>query len=272
MSEATDRLDMSDPWAFLSQHTAARIAQGRTGHSLTTSALLHFQLDHARARDAVHAQLATDTLLTSLNALQADALLLHSQATDRQTYLKRPDLGRQLAYGSMIRLAELDKRPVVDLCIVIADGLSAFAIEQHVVPLLTSLLPLFRSQNWQVAPLCVVEQGRVAVGDEIAHAFGAELLLVLIGERPGLSSPDSLGAYLTYQARPGMTDELRNCVSNIRPEGYPYELAAQKLLYLLTEMKSRRLSGVALKDEMPTHRLGHTSSPAAIEQSPETPD
>jgi len=271
-SDTTEGLDMGDPWAFLSQHTAARIAQGRTGHSLTTSALLHFQLDHARARDAVHAQLTTDTLLADLNALQPGSILLHSRAIDRQVYLKRPDLGRQLAYGSMVRLAELDKYPVVDLCIVIADGLSAFAIQQHVVHLLTTLLLLVRQQNWQVAPFCVVEQGRVAVGDEIAHAFEAELLLVLIGERPGLSSPDSLGAYLTYRPRPGTTDELRNCVSNIRPEGYPYELAAQKLLYLLTEMKTRRLSGVALKDEMPTHTLGHMSSPAAIEQSPETPD
>jgi ethanolamine ammonia-lyase small subunit len=172
----------------------------------------------------------------------------------------------------MVRLAEMDEQPVIDLCIVVADGLSAFAVEQHVVPLLTALLPLVRQQNWQLAPFCVVEQGRVAVGDEIGHAFGAELLLVLIGERPGLSSPDSLGAYLTYRPRPGLTDELRNCVSNIRPEGYPYELAAQKLFYLLTEMKARRLSGVALKDEMPTHTLAHTSSPAAIEQSPETPD
>jgi ethanolamine ammonia-lyase small subunit len=234
--------------------------------------LLQFQLDHARARDAVHAQLATDTLLTDLNALQSDSILLHSRATDRQIYLKRPDFGRQLTYGSMVRLAELEKPPAVDLCIVIADGLSALAIQQHVVPVLTKLLPLIRQQHWHLAPFCVVEQGRVAVGDEIAHAFGAELLLVLIGERPGLSSPHSLGAYLTYQARSGMTDESRNCVSNIRPEGYPYELAAQKLLYLLTEMKTRRLSGVALKDEMPTHTLAHTSSPAVIEQNPETPD
>ncbi|GAB3745493.1 ethanolamine ammonia-lyase subunit EutC [Spirosoma pomorum] len=265
MSEGSEKQDMGDPWAFLSEHTAARIAQGRTGHSLTTHALLQFQLDHARARDAVHAQLDANTLLTKLNTLQADSIILHSRAADRQVYLKRPDLGRQLAYGSMVRLAEMDEQPVIDLCIVVADGLSAFAVEQHVVPLLTALLPLVRQQNWQLAPFCVVEQGRVAVGDEIGHAFGAELLLVLIGERPGLSSPDSLGAYLTYRPRPGLTDELRNCVSNIRPEGYPYELAAQKLFYLLTEMKARRLSGVALKDEMPTHTLVHTSSPAAIE-------
>ena len=265
----------SDPWVFLKAHTAARIAQGRVGHSLPTSALLSFQLDHARARDAVHSTLDTATLLAQLNAVHPNSLVLWSQAVDRQTYLQRPDLGRKLNRTSYVKLQELqvgeDSR--FDLCIVIVDGLSATAVNNHALPIVIGLANEATAQTWSVAPICLVEQGRVAVGDEIAHSLRAELLVVLIGERPGLSSPDSLGAYLTYRPRPGLTDESRNCVSNVRRDGLSYEVAIQKIMYLLTEMKRRRLSGVLLKDDMPaTRTLPHTSSPVATGQIPGTPD
>jgi ethanolamine ammonia-lyase small subunit len=266
-----------DPWAFLRDHTAARIAQGRAGHSIPTRALLDFQLDHARARDAVYSQLNTAELCAQLSRIQVGVQLLHSQATDRPTYLQRPDLGRKLDEASRTALqvfCQSDQGDVnrFTLSIVVVDGLSATAINQHAVAVVNNLTAQCKPLGWTLAPICLVQQGRVAIGDEIAHCLGAEMVIVLIGERPGLSSPDSLGAYMTYQPRPGLTDESRNCVSNIRPEGLPYDFAVQKLLYLLTEMKSRRLSGVDLKDEMPTHTLPNTSSPVAIGQSPETPD
>ena len=264
----------ADPWAFLKAHTAARIAQGRTGHSLPTSALLSFQLDHARARDAVYSALDTVTLLDQLAHLHPNPVHLRSQATDRQTYLQRPDLGRRLDAASQTKLRELPVAAGIgfDLCIVVADGLSAAAINRYAVSVVSGLIAAAQALRWSVVPVCVVEQGRVAIGDEVAHGLGAELLVVLIGERPGLSSPDSMGAYLTYRPRPGLTDESRNCVSNIRPEGLPGEFAVEKLVYLLTEMKGRRLSGVGLKDEMPIRTLGHTSSPAATAQIHGTPD
>ncbi len=240
-----------DPWAFLRAHTAARLAQGRTGHSLPTRALLDFQLDHARARDAVFSTLDLPQLVAELETLHPRILMLHSRATDRLEYLQRPDLGRQLN-GPIDFTAQFRATGVTpfDLAIVITDGLSAAAVNRHAVPLVTQLVAETTRLGWSLAPIAIVEQGRVAVADEVAHAFGAELVVMLIGERPGLSSPDSLGAYLTFQPRPGLTDESRNCVSNIRPEGLSYEFAVQKVVYLLTEMKTRRLSGVGLKDEM----------------------
>lgn len=263
-----------DPWSFLQAHTAARIAPGRAGHSLPTRALLDFQLDHARARDAVQAQLNTVTLLDQLATLRPEPLLLHSQATDRLVYLQRPDLGRKLDEKSCLnRSAPEDLTGLeFDLSIVIADGLSATAVNQHAVPVVSKLVEAAQKLGWSLAPIALVEQGRVAIGDEIGHGLGAEMVVILIGERPGLTSPDSLGAYLTYRPRPGLTDEARNCVSNIRPEGLPYEFAAEKLMYLLTQMKKRRLSGVALKDDGPTRTPLRTSSPAAIERNPGTPD
>lgn len=260
----------ADPWAFLQTHTVARIAQGRTGHSLPTRALLDFQLDHARARDAVYSRLDTDRLLAELHPLHPQPMALHSQAADRRTYLQRPDLGRRLA--SRLNREDWTAGTGFDLSIVLVDGLSATAVNRHALPVVAGLVDEARKLDWSLAPICVVEQGRVAIGDAIAHALNAELLLVLIGERPGLSSPHSLGAYLTYQPRPGLTDEARNCVSNIRPEGLPYPFAVQKVVYLLTEMKLRRLSGVLLKDEMPIHTRLSTSFPAASGQSPEIPD
>lgn len=239
-----------DPWAFLRSHTAARIAQGRTGHSLPTRALLDFQLDHARARDAVFSTLDLARLTAELTAIHPRVQTLHSRAANRREYLQRPDLGRQLALSADFPAHPSVNERAFDVAIVIADGLSAAAVNHHAVPVVSRLAAAIEKIGWSLAPITLIEQGRVAIADEVAYALSAELVVMLIGERPGLSSPDSLGAYLTFRPRPGLTDESRNCVSNIRPEGMPYDVAAQKLLYLLTEMKTRRLSGVGLKDEM----------------------
>ncbi len=229
---------MRDSW------TDARIALGRVGTGVPTVELLRFQLDHARARDAVHWE---------LGALGLDCMELHSAARDRATYLRGPDLGRRLTDASRSKLVSGD----YDAAIVIADGLSAIAVERHAKPLLDVLMP--RLAGWTLAPLLVVRQGRVAIGDEVGQLLGARLVLMLIGERPGLSAPDSLGAYLTYDPRIGRTDAERNCVSNIRPEGLGYALAAHKLYYLMNEARIRKLTGVTLKEDADRPRLSATS-------------
>jgi ethanolamine ammonia-lyase small subunit len=214
--------------------TPARVGIGRTGDSLPTSELLRFQLDHARARDAVHEPLDPASL-------GVPHVLVRSAAPNRATYLRRPDLGRRLAVDTQL------PRGDYDAAFVIVDGLSAPAVHRHAVPLLDAVTPLLES--WRLAPLTVALQGRVAIGDEIGARLGARLVVVLIGERPGLTSPDSLGAYLTWDPRPGRTDAERNCISNIRPEGLSYQAAAGTLVFLMSAARSRRLSGVALKDE-----------------------
>jgi ethanolamine ammonia-lyase small subunit len=235
--------------------TAARVGLRRTGVSIETGDLLDFQLAHARARDAVHAPMQPGELLAGLRGLSTrGALLLHSAARDRATYLQRPDLGRKLDDGSRTKLTEAvrgesDEGPKISF--VIADGLSSLAVERHALPLLETLLPALAHapQSMSVAPVCVVEQGRVAVGDEIADALGADIVIVLIGERPGLSSPDSLGAYITWKPRPGKTtDAERNCISNIRSEGLSHAQAAARLMHYIHEARTRQLTGVALKD------------------------
>jgi ethanolamine ammonia-lyase small subunit len=242
--------------ARLRQLTPARVGLGRTGVSLETRDLLDFQRAHAQARDAVHAYLETAALAAEVAGIliehkpQHDEVLhLHSAAVDRATYLQRPDLGRRLDEASRVRLdhlAQIQPGPW-QLALIVADGLSALAIERHVQPLLKELLP--RLQDWSLAPVCIVEQGRVAIGDEIGFALGAQISVVLIGERPGLSSPDSLGAYITWAPRFGRTDAERNCISNIRAEGMSYRNAAEQLHYYLTEARRRQLTGVQLKDE-----------------------
>jgi ethanolamine ammonia-lyase small subunit len=220
----------------LRSFTPARVALGRTGHSLPTGELLRFQLDHARARDAVYCELDT-------SAIGLPHVVLRSAAHDRATYLRRPDLGRTLHPDSRAQLAPGD----YDAAIVIADGLSAPAIHHHAAPLLDALLP--RLTDWRLAPLSVVLQGRVAIGDEVGEALGARIVVVLIGERPGLTSPDSLGIYLTWDPRPGRSDAERNCISNVRTEGIGYDLAAHKLHFLMSASRTRRLSGVSLKED-----------------------
>lgn len=237
-----------DPWAGLQAFTAARIALGRTGTSEPLRAALAFRLAHAHARDAVYSGLDTDRLLAELAALGLPACPAHSQAPDRPQYLQRPDWGRRLDEASRQRLAGLGPGPC-DAAVVLADGLSAAAANAHAVPLLRLLLPRLRAAGLRLGPLVLAEQARVALGDEAGQLLGARLVLVLIGERPGLSAPDSLGAYFTHGPRPGLTDEARNCVSNIRPEGLGYAAAADKLFFLLRESLRRGLSGVGLKDD-----------------------
>ena len=239
--------------------TPARVGLRRSGISIATGELLDFQLAHARARDAVHAVLQPASLAAALresltaSGLKFDVIPLHSAAKDRQAYLQRPDLGRKLDEASRQRLREIPPQPF-DLSIVLADGLSAFAVERHAAPLLAGLLPalLQSSPELRLAPICIVEQGRVAIADEVAHALSATLAIAFIGERPGLSSPDSLGAYITWQPQPGITtDAERNCISNIRAEGLSYPQAAARLLHYICEARARRLTGIALKDPNP---------------------
>jgi ethanolamine ammonia-lyase small subunit len=233
--------------------TPARVGLGRTGVSLETRELLDFQRAHAQARDAVHSQLDAGALALEIgSSIRPEVLRLHSGAKNRVEFLQRPDLGRRLNEDSRSLLAE-QPAEAVDLALVIADGLSALAVERHVPALLNELLP--RLPDWWLAPISIVEQGRVAIGDEIGLALKAQLSVVLIGERPGLSSPDSLGAYITWGPRPGRNDSERNCISNIRGEGLSYKLAAEQLRWYLAEARRRCLTGVGLKLESRMERL-----------------
>lgn len=250
-------VDPQNPWLELRRLTPARIALGRTGTSLPTSAQLDFQFAHAQARDAVHLPFDHVGLSAQLNERGRDSLLLHSAATDRNSYLQRPDLGRKLSEDSAQSLRDyVSAHPGgVDLAIVVADGLSALAVHRHTLPFLTRLEEQMSADGWSIAPVVLVEQGRVAVGDEIGQLLGAKMVVMLIGERPGLSSPDSLGLYFTYNPKIGLTDAYRNCISNVRLEGLSYGMAAHRLLYLMREACRRQLSGVNLKDEAQVQTL-----------------
>jgi ethanolamine ammonia-lyase small subunit len=245
-----ERLVVADPWSSLRHFTAARIALGRAGHALPLREVLALRLAHARARDAVHEPF--DDVALSEQIL-ADASAVHrlaSCAIDRLEYLQRPDKGRMLDPAS---IALLSARPADecgrDVALVVADGLSAIAVHEHAAALLRELLARFAAAAISVGAVCLVRQGRVAIGDEIGQHLRARLALVILGERPGLTAPDSLGAYLTYAPRPGLTDESRNCVSNIRPSGLPLSAAADRITSLARQALRRQLSGVALKDD-----------------------
>ena len=247
-----DRPDVpANPWEELRRLTPARIALGRAGTSLPTGAQLDFQLAHAQARDAVHLAFDHASITSQLAEKGQETLLLHSAAADRDSYLQRPDLGRRLNVHSVQQLQELaNAQPGgVDLAVVIADGLSALAVHRHAVPFLTHLHEQAAADGWSLSPVVLVEQGRVAVADEVGELLGAKMVVILIGERPGLSSPDSLGLYFTYAPKVGLNDAHRNCISNIRLEGLSYAMAAHRLLYLMREACRRQLSGVHLKDE-----------------------
>jgi ethanolamine ammonia-lyase small subunit len=252
MDDSTSDPVVADAWSKLRRLTPARIALGRAGGSLPTQAQLAFQLAHARARDAVHHPLSIESLVAGLATRGREVLTVRSAAADRRTYLQRPDLGRRLDESSRKALAASkapDDAPF-DVAFVIADGLSAVAIERNALPFLDAMLPSLPAAQWEIAPPVIAEQARVALGDEIAVALCARMVVVLIGERPGLSSPDSMGIYLTWHPRIGTTDAERNCISNIRKEGLGVDLAARKLLYLMTEARRRRISGISLKDEV----------------------
>src|SRR4051794_13642388 len=226
--------------------TPARVGLGRAGGSLPTKALLDFTLDHARARDAVHSVFDAASIAAGLGAIGLRAIEVSSLAVGRADYLKRPDLGRKLDDRSQILLAN-ERHDSPDLAIVLGDGLSPAAVNRHALELVRSLVS--RLGAMAVAPVLIASGARVALGDEIGALLGARMVVMLIGERPGLSAPHSIGAYLTFAPKPGCTDAMRNCVSNIHAAGLSYDEAAFKIAWLVREGLARRVTGVALKDE-----------------------
>tara|TARA_R110000824_G_scaffold222077_3_gene409410 strand:+ start:99127 stop:99975 length:849 start_codon:yes stop_codon:yes gene_type:complete len=256
--ELSSPIVVENPWERLNAFTDARIGLGRAGVSLPTSKLLAFQLAHAQAQDAVHCPLDVEALSTELTQalnLSEAPQRLHSHAQDRALYLQRPDYGRRLNDESREHLREYLQQAAAsqqryDLAIVVVDGLSALAIQQNSAPFLSTLYQMLSSDtaDWQLAPLTIVEQGRVAIGDEIGGLLNADAVLVMIGERPGLSSPDSLGLYMTWAPEPGLKDDRRNCISNVRPAGLQIDEAARRFFLLLNEARQLKLSGVKLKD------------------------
>lgn len=241
-------------WAGLRRLTAARIGLQRSGASLATAPLLAFRLAHAQARDAVHAELDVTALAKDLDGLGLPVLSVTSAAADKPTYLMRPDLGRRLSSAGEATLAA--HTGDYDIVFIVSDGLSALATQTHATALITDMVPVLRAQGWRIAPLVIVQQGRVAIGDAIATALGAACAVVLIGERPGLSAPDSMGAYMTWQPGEHTSDADRNCISNIRPAGVSYADAAFKLAHLLNAMRKLGVSGVALKDDSDRLQIG----------------
>lgn len=249
-----------DGWDFLKQYTSARIAIGRSGGSLPTSEWLDFKLAHARARDAVHFDFDPASLADRIHAIGCETLVVKTLASDRMTYLQRPDLGRRLNDESKYILSS--RFGDYDLVIIVSDGLSSMAVERHALPLLQNLLSTLHAGYWKLAPIIVAPFARVALEDEAGSLLNARIALILLGERPGLGSPDSLGAYLVFGPKGGKTDAQRNCVSNIRPEGLGYRAAADTLVYLLGEARKRGMSGVLLKDHRKVSEI-----PAGINDS-----
>jgi ethanolamine ammonia-lyase small subunit len=234
-------------WDELRRLTAARIGLPRSGASLATAPLLQFALAHAQARDAVHETLDEQHLAGDLAAADLPVLHVSSAVSDRSQYLMRPDLGRRLADGADATLAR--HAGAYDVAFVIADGLSARAVQAHAAPVLSEIVPALQRDTWRIAPLVIARHGRVALGDAVAAHLKADAVVTLIGERPGLSSPDSMGAYLTWRPHTATTDAERNCISNIRPQGVGYADAAFKIVALLRAMRARQMSGVKLKDD-----------------------
>jgi ethanolamine ammonia-lyase small subunit len=243
---AKDVTESRPGWDLLRSMTPARIGLARTGLAISTRASLDFQLAHAQARDAVAECFDLPSLVDNLAPHGLRTIPVSGAAHDRRTYLLRPDLGRMLDESSRIRLAAF--AGAYDLLFVIADGLSAPAVMSHASPMIGAALSHFPRSSWKVGPLVIAENGRVAIGDDIGQILGAQLVAVLIGERPGLSSPDSLGIYLTFAPHIGCTDAERNCLSNIRLKGMSYADAARKLAYLCCEARRRKLTGVQLKE------------------------
>jgi ethanolamine ammonia-lyase small subunit len=238
-----------DSWTRLRAFTSARIALGRAGSSLPTRAHLEFQLAHARARDAVRMPLDVDALEARLEETGVKTIRLDTLAADRGDYLQNPDRGRQLTPRSEALLRESLGGSAVDIALVVADGLSSIAIQRHAVPFLKAFMPLSAGRGYTGSPVALVRQGRVAVADAVAETMGCRMAAILIGERPGLSSPDSMGVYFTFNPHAGCTDAMRNCISNIHGQGLSCEQAAGRLIYLVTEADRLGLSGIGLKDE-----------------------
>jgi ethanolamine ammonia-lyase small subunit len=259
---ATPTSPDNDLWARMRQLTAARIGLARSGASLATGPLLDFRLAHARARDAVRATLDTAQLTEALAPVGQPLLTLASAAVDKETYLMRPDLGRTLAPDAEATLAA--NAGAFDVAFVVSDGLSAQAVQSHAPALLKHAAAELKVEGWRIAPIVIVVRGRVALGDRVASFLRAPCVAVVIGGRPGLSAPDSMGAYLTWQPRAQTSDAERNCISNIHPGGIACTVAAFKLLQLLRAMRARGFSGVRLKDE--TNRLLTADTPTSVAQ------
>ena len=250
MSDGKLQPESDEPLNILKRFTNARIALGRAGVSIPVKAHLEFQLAHALAKDAVNIPLDFVSLERQLTEQGYQTLLLHTQAGDRQIYLQRPDKGRLLNQLSVQKTEQAMKHTAApDIALIVADGLSSKAIDSHAVPFLKLLIPKLKNLGFSLSPLCLVEHGRVAIGDPIADIFSAQMSVVLIGERPGLSSPDSMGIYFTYRPKVGSTDAERNCISNIHDNGLNYQTAIKKLLFLINEARRLKISGVHLKDE-----------------------
>ena len=248
-------LTTDDPWLELKRYTKARIALGRVGSSLPTKEVLNFGLSHAMARDAVHLPLDVAALDAGIQSLGFSTLQVHSKAGNRHTYLLRPDFGRRLNDDSKEHLQNHKSTDGIDFLLVVGDGLSALAIQRHAVPLLTQIQKCI-PESWNVGPVVIVEQARVALADEVGEIMGARMVAMLIGERPGLSSPDSLGIYLTYAPQIGCSDAERNCISNVRTEGLQYATAAQKLMWLAQAAMKLKTTGITLKDESEVKIIG----------------
>lgn len=246
-----------DPWFELKRYTQARIGQGRAGCATPTDAQLEFQLAHAMARDAVHQPWDMNTLANALDGKGWPALQLATAIDNRQQYLRRPDLGRCLNQHSRNALQAVSAN-TIDVALVVSNGLSSTAVEQHGLALLEAVVGAYRQDSLRIGPICLVANARVAVADEIGALLGARIAVIIVGERPGLSAADSLGIYLTYQPQAGKTDAERNCLSNIRPPaGMGYQAAAGKLAYLSREALRRQLTGVELKDDMLETGIGN---------------
>lgn len=256
-----------DPWVELRRLTPARIGLGRAGPALPTREVLAFALDHARARDAVHLPFDAAAVARQVEALGLTTTTVASAARDRATYLRRPDLGRRLAPGERERLQASPSRGR-DVAIVIADGLSSAAVHAHAIPVIAALAPRLSEAGLSLAAVVLAHQARVALGDAIGEALGARIVVLLVGERPGLSSPDSLGAYVTFDPRIGRSDAERNCVSNIRPAGLAYADAAHRIAWLVSAALKLGATGVALKDDSGLAALQVEAAPAALPLRP----
>jgi ethanolamine ammonia-lyase small subunit len=244
-----------DVWSPLRKLTSARIALGRAGGSMPTRHRLDFQLAHASARDAVWSHFDPETLAADLRKTGEEVMTVESAAKDRAEFLQRPDLGRRLAPESRVRLQRhAEQSAGVDLAIIVTDGLSALAVTAQSAPFLVKFLELLRQDSWSISPLIVARHGRVALQDEIGEICRAKISLILIGERPGLGSADSMGLYFTYSPKIGNTDAGRNCISNVRQGGLPPGEAARKVSYLLHVCRKRAVSGVQLKDDFAARR------------------
>ena len=263
---AFSALSQTDAWEKLKQFTDARIALGRAGCSIPSQPMLEFQLAHAQARDAVFHSLDINQLMQQLSQENLPSIHVQSQASIKEVFLKRPDLGRLLDASSKEKLMShrLHHSNHYDVCIVMGDGLSAQAIEENALKMTMSLQSHFKNLNWSLAPIIIATGSRVALGDQIAEILKTPLLIMMIGERPGLSSPDSMGIYFTWNAHTGCLDAERNCISNIRPAGLSIPIATQRLIELMKKSKELQLSGIYLKDEHQTEMIDSHQSLTSI--------